>query len=134
MGPTIILGLVGIDGNASTPFRQERLAITQGEDVYNVERRRFVYVGSADDGKIAGKVRFAGAIVLPTDIDLSQPFKVLYDTGVQVASFEELAQIEYQVPPVPFALATGGDLPAEFLPPSGSPLTISRKTRVSSRP
>ena len=113
--------LVGIDGNASSPFRQERLAITQGENVYNVERRRFVYVGSADDGKIAGRVRFAGAIVLPDNIDLSQPFTVLYDTGAQVASFEELAQVDYQVPPVAYALATGGAVPAEFLPRSASP-------------
>jgi len=30
--------LVGIDGNASTPFRQERLAITQGDEVYKIGR------------------------------------------------------------------------------------------------
>ncbi|MBL4582713.1 MAG: 4Fe-4S binding protein [Gammaproteobacteria bacterium] len=113
--------LVGIAGNASTPFRQERLAITQGDAVYNVERRRFVYVGSADAGMIANKVRFAGAIVLSSDIDLSQPFTVLYDTGVQVEAIEELAQIDYQVPPVSFALATGAPLPAEFLPKLASP-------------
>jgi ferredoxin len=113
--------LVGIDGNASTPFRQERLAITQGDAVYNIERRRFVYVGSADDGKIAGRVRFAGAIVMSSDIDLSQPFTVLYDTGLQVESVEELAQVDYQVPPVPFSLATGAALPAEFLPKSANP-------------
>jgi len=113
--------LVGIDGNASTPFRQERLAITQGDAVYNIERRRFVYVGSADDGKIAGQVRFAGAIVMSSDIDLSQPFTVLYDTGLQVESVEELAQVDYQVPPVPFSLATGAALPAEFLPKSANP-------------
>lgn len=113
--------LVGIDGNASTPFRQERLAITQGDAVYNIERRRFVYVGSADNGKIAGQVRFAGAIVLASEIDLSQPFNVLYDTGVQVESVEELAQVEYQIPPVPFALATGAPLPAEYLPRAASP-------------
>lgn len=113
--------LVGIAGNASTPFRQERLAITQGDAVYNVERRRFVYVGSADDGQIASKVRFAGAIVLSSDIDLSQPFTVLYDTGLQVESVEELAQVSYQVPPVAFSLATGAPLPAEFLPRAASP-------------
>mgnify|MGYP002833939985 CR=1 FL=1 len=113
--------LVGIDGNASTPFRQERLAITQGDAVYNIERRRFVYVGSADNGKIAGQVRFAGAIVLSSDLDLSQPFTVLYDTGVQVKSVDELAQIDYQVPPVAFSLATGTPLPAEYLPKSASP-------------
>jgi NosR/NirI family nitrous oxide reductase transcriptional regulator len=113
--------LVGIDGNASTPFRQERLAITQGDSVYNIERRRFVYVGSADDGKIAGQVRFAGAIVMSSDIDLSEPFTVLYNTGLQVESVEELAQVDYQVPPVPFSLATGAPLPAEFLPKSTNP-------------
>lgn len=113
--------LVGIDGNASTPFRQERLAIMQGDDVYNIERRRFVYVGSADYGKIAGQVRFAGAIVLDSGIDLSQPFTVLYDTGAQVESVEELAQVDYQVPPVPFSLATGAPLPAEYLPQAASP-------------
>lgn len=113
--------LVGIDGNASTPFRQERLAIMQGDDVYNIERRRFVYVGSADYGKIAGQVRFAGAIVLDSGIDLSQPFTVLYDTGAQVESVEELAQVDYQVPPVPFSLATGSPLPAEYLPKAASP-------------
>jgi ferredoxin/Na+-translocating ferredoxin:NAD+ oxidoreductase RnfG subunit len=113
--------LVGIAGNASTPFRQERLAITQGDAVYNVERRRFVYVGSADRGKIADQVRFAGAIVLSSDIDLSLPFTVLYDTGVQVESVEELAQVDYQVPPVAYALASGTPLPAEYLPRPASP-------------
>ena len=113
--------LVGIDGNASTPFRQERLAITQGDAVYNIERRRFVYVGSADYGKIAGQVRFAGAIVMSSDIDLSEPFTVLYDTGVQVESVEELAQVDYQVPPVAFSLATGAALPVEYLPQTASP-------------
>ncbi len=110
--------LVGIDGNSSAPFRQERLAVMQGDDFYQVERRRFVYVGSADEGKIANQVRFAGAIVLADNIDLSQPFSILYDTGAQVASFEEIAQIEYQIPPVPLALALGTPVPVEFLPAS----------------
>ncbi len=109
--------LVGIDGNASSPFRQERLAVMQGEEVYPIERRRFVYVGSADEGKIAGQVRFAGAMVLSDSIDLSQPFKVLYDTGAEIASFEDIAQVDYQVPPVAYALATGTAVPAEFLTP-----------------
>lgn len=113
--------LVGIDGNASTPFRQERLAVMQGDEVYNIERRRFVYVGSADRGKIGGKVRFAGAMVLSNDIDLGQPFTVFYDTGIQADSLEELAQTEYQVPAVPLALATGSPVPAEFLPASANP-------------
>lgn len=108
--------LVGIDGNASTPFRQERLAVMQGGQAYSIERRRFVYVGSADEGKIAGQVRFAGAMVLSDSIDLSKPFTVLYNSDAEVTSVEEIAQIEYQVPPVALALATGNPVPAEFLP------------------
>lgn len=113
--------LVGIDGNASTPFRQERLAVKQGEELFNIERRRFVYVGSADYGKIADQVRFAGAMVLSDEIDLAQPFTVFYDTGKQVESIDELAQVDYQVPPVPYALATGTPLPQEYLPRSANP-------------
>ena len=68
--------LVGIDGDSSRPFRQERLAVQQGDETYPIERRRFVYVGSADQGKIADKVRFAGAMLLDPAIDLHEPFTV----------------------------------------------------------
>ncbi|HIL64349.1 MAG TPA: 4Fe-4S binding protein [Porticoccaceae bacterium] len=107
--------LVGVDGDASMPFRQERLAVMQGEEIFPIERRRFVYVGSADEGKIAKQVRFAGAMVLDDRIDISRAFKILYDTGEPIASFEDLAQVDYQVPPLPLALVQGTELPAEFL-------------------
>ena len=107
--------LVGVDGDASMPFRQERLAVMQGEEVFPIERRRFVYVGSADAGKIAKQVRFAGAMVLDDRIDISRAFTILYDTGEPIASFEELAQVDYQLPPLPLALVQGTELPAEFL-------------------
>ena len=107
--------LVGVDGDASMPFRQERLAVMQGEELFPIERRRFVYVGSANEGKIANKVRFAGAMVLDDRIDISRAFKILYDTGEPIASFEDLAQVDYQVPPLPLALVQGTELPAEFL-------------------
>ena len=107
--------LVGVDGDASMPFRQERLAVMQGEEVFPIERRRFVYVGSADAGKIAKQVRFAGAMVLDDRIDISRAFTILYDIGEPIASFEELAQVDYQVPPLPLALVQGTELPAEFL-------------------
>ena len=107
--------LVGVDGDASMPFRQERLAVMQGEEIFPIERRRFVYVGSADQGKIAKQVRFAGAMVLDDRIDISRAFKILYDTGEPIASFEDLAQVDSQVPPLPLALVQGTELPAEFL-------------------
>ena len=115
--------LVGIDGNSSQPFRQERLAIQQGDEVFPVERRRFVYVGSADYGKIADKVRFAGAIVLDPAVDLSQPFDVLYNTGGRVGEFGTIAQTKYRVPPIPLALSTGQPIPPELLPQFDDDLT-----------
>ncbi len=108
--------LVGIDGNSSQPFRQERLAIKQGEEVFPVERPRFVYAGSADDGKIAGKTRFAGAIVLMPELDLTQPFSVLYSTEGVVGEFGGIHEMAYQVPPLALALSEGGTIPPDLLP------------------
>jgi len=110
------LMLVGIDGDSTRPFRQERLAVKQGEDVYPVERRRFVYAGSADYGKIQGRMRFAGAIVLMPEIDLAEPFTVLYNTGGEVGEFGGIFEMHYQVPPLALALAEGGTIPANLLP------------------
>ena len=108
--------LVGIDGDATIPFRQERLAVEQDEEIYPIHRRRFVYVGSADYGKIAGRVRFAGALILNSEIDLTRPFTILYDTGLDLGGFSNVARLDYQVPPVALALFQGTPVPAEFLP------------------
>ncbi len=108
--------LVGIDGDSTRPFRQERLAVKQGEEIYPIERRRFVYAGSADYGKIAGRMRFAGAMVLMPEIDLSLPFSVLYNTGGEVGEFGGIHEIDYQVPPLALALAEGSSIPPELLP------------------
>lgn len=108
--------LIGIAGNASSPFRQENLALQQGEWTYQVERRRFVYVGSAEAGKSRDKMRFAGAIVLPPEVDIAEPFTLFYNTGIEVDSIDQLAQVVYQVPPIALALAQGRQVPAEFLP------------------
>ena len=108
--------LIGIAGNASSPFRQENLALQQGDWSYQVERRRFVYVGSAEAGKSRDKMRFAGAIVLPPEVDIAQPFTLFYNTGKEVDSIDQLEQVIYQVPPIALALAQGRQVPAEYLP------------------
>lgn len=112
-----VMMLVGIDGDTTIPFRQERLAVQQDDNVFPIERRRFVYVGSADHGKIADRVRFAGAMVLDPDIDLTRPFRVLYDTSTDLGNFGSMATLDYQVPPVALALWQGTPVPPEFLPP-----------------
>ncbi|MBC53240.1 MAG: hypothetical protein CMQ34_05320 [Gammaproteobacteria bacterium] len=73
------LMLVGIGGNASDPFRQERFAIQQRDAVYPMPRRQTVYAGSADQGKIAGQANFAVAMILDPAMDLGLPFTVSYD-------------------------------------------------------
>jgi len=108
--------LIGIAGNASSPFRQENLALQQGDWTYQVERRRFVYVGSAEAGKSRDKMRFAGAIVLPPEVDIAQPFTLFYNTGKEVDSIDQLEQVDYQVPPIALALAQGRQVPADYLP------------------
>ena len=95
----------------------------QGESIYPIERRRFVYVGSADYGKIADRVRFAGAMVLDPAIDLTQPFDVLYNTGGRVGEFGTIAQTTYTVPTIPLALALGQPVPPELLPEIDDDLT-----------
>lgn len=110
------LMLVGIDGNATIPFRQERLAIEQDAEIFPVERRRFVYVGSADQGMVADRMRFAGGLVLDAQVDLTRPFTLLYNTGLDLGGFDNVARLDYQVPPVALALAQGSPVPAEFLP------------------
>jgi NosR/NirI family nitrous oxide reductase transcriptional regulator len=104
------LMLVGISGNSNStgnPFRPERLAIQQGENFFPLPRRQFVYAGSGTNGKIDGKVNFAGAIVLDPAIDVTQPLTLQYDTGDSMGSFENVASTEYVLPPVGVALATG---------------------------
>ena len=108
--------MIGIGGNASEPFRQENLAIMQGEWSYQLERRRFVYVGSAEAGMTAQRMRFAGAIVLPPEVDIERPFTLFYDTGRQVDSIELLEQVDYRVPPLALSIATGTPIPPELLP------------------
>jgi Na+-translocating ferredoxin:NAD+ oxidoreductase RnfG subunit len=110
--------MVGIDGDSSTPFRQERLALGQAGNIVQVERRRFVYVGSSEEGKSAKQMRFAGAVILPETFDLRQPFTVFYNTDLQVDSISELVQIDYVLPPLAQTIAFGTALPEQFRPDS----------------
>ncbi|MEZ5492633.1 MAG: 4Fe-4S binding protein [Gammaproteobacteria bacterium] len=104
------LMLVGISGNSNStgnPFRPERLAVRQGENFFPLPRRQFVYAGSGTDGKIANRVNFAGAIVLSPAIDVTQPFSLEYDTSEDMGSFTTVESVDYELPPIGVALATG---------------------------
>lgn len=102
------LVLTAIGGNPSDPFRQERLSLQQNGVDYEMPRRRFVYAGSALEGKIAGRASYAGAIVLPTEIDLSQPFTIFYDP----VNGQSPSSLEFQITGLMLDVAQGNDIPA----------------------
>jgi NosR/NirI family nitrous oxide reductase transcriptional regulator len=113
------LVVVGIDGDTQVPFRQERLAIEQGAERFRVSRNRFVYAGSADEGLIADQVRYAGALVLASEIDLNLPFSILYDMSEDLGSFDSFVETDYQISALALALSTGSSIPVEYLPTVG---------------
>jgi NosR/NirI family transcriptional regulator, nitrous oxide reductase regulator len=102
------LMLVGIGGNASDPFRQERLSIRQGDTFYPMPRRQTVYAGSADQAKIAGKASFAVAMILEESLDLSQPFTVFFDPQNGQQPFAQTLQLSG----IPLDIALARDIRA----------------------
>jgi ferredoxin/Na+-translocating ferredoxin:NAD+ oxidoreductase RnfG subunit len=106
------LVLVGIGGNPSDPFRQERLGVHQNGVDFEMPRRRFVYAGSAQDGKIAQQADYAGAMVLPTEIDVTQPFTIQYDPSNGQAP----SALEFSVQGLMLDIALGNDILAPGAP------------------
>lgn len=98
--------MTGIGGNPSDPFRQERLSLQQNGVDYEMPRRRFVYAGSALEGKIAGQAQYVGAMVLPVEIDLTQPFTIFYDP----ANGQPKSSLEYQVTGLMLDVALGNEI------------------------
>lgn len=107
------LFLVSIAGDASDPFRQERLSIEQGQNNYDLDRRQSVYAGSADAGKTAGQGNFSVAMVLPDDLDLAQPFTVSYDPE----NGQSPLSIDVSITGVQRNLALGEAVPSPFSAP-----------------
>lgn len=106
-GQLLLVGIAGNANSAGNPFRPERLAVKQGENVYPTPRRQFVYVGSATEGKIKDQVSFAGAIVLNENIDIGQPFSLQYDVSANMGTFTDVEEVAYALPPVTLAVAQG---------------------------
>ncbi len=100
--------LVGVSGNASRPFRQELFAVQQGEQLFDLPRRNFVYAGRGENGKMAGHVRFAGALVLDSAIDVTQPFTLLY-----YLNQEQPSTVEYSIPAAVMAQVQGQPWPPQ---------------------
>lgn len=91
-GAQMILLAVGGDGFGQ--FRQDRLSIQQGDSPRRrILPNRLVTAGNADEGMIANRAEFAGAIVLDDWIDPTQPINFSY----QPLGSLEPHEVTYQV-------------------------------------
>jgi NosR/NirI family transcriptional regulator, nitrous oxide reductase regulator len=91
-GAQMILLAVGGDGFGQ--FRQDRLSIQQGDSPRRrILPNRLVTAGNADEGMIANRAEFAGAIVLDDWIDPTQAINFSY----QPLGSTEPYEISYQV-------------------------------------
>jgi len=71
--------LVAIGGSASEQFRYDQLQFSQdGAQFRRFSSENFVPTGNADTGMIKGRADFAGALVLPAQIDITRPFTLRY--------------------------------------------------------
>jgi ferredoxin len=116
------LFLVHIAGDASDPFRQERLSIRQSDRFYDLDRRQSVYAGSSDAGKTAEQGNFSVAMVLPEDLDLAQGFTVSYDPE----NGQQPLTIDVRINGVQRNLALGEPVPSAFAAPLTSDNNWSR--------
>ena len=91
-GAQMVLLAVGGDGFGQ--FRQDRLSIQQGDSPRRrILPNRLVTAGNADDGMIANRAEFAGAIVLDDWIDPTLPINFSY----QPLGSTEPYEVDYQV-------------------------------------
>jgi len=98
--------LLGLNGN--TPrLQQMRLGAMQNGVLYPNRGDRVVFAGTADQGKIADRAQFAIAMYMHPEVDISQAFTIIYDTGEVRGEFANYVGVEYELPPEVIALVLG---------------------------
>ena len=96
--------LLAVGGSGATQFRANMLSIAQGDGkAQRLDPNHFVTAGNATTGAIVGHANYAGAIVLEDNIDLTQPFSILYKTRNSPDSLG----MEYTIFPLGQALLNG---------------------------
>ncbi|MCH2323915.1 MAG: FMN-binding protein [Pseudomonadales bacterium] len=102
-GHMLLLGLTG-----NTPrLQQLRLGIIQNGILYPNRGDRVVFAGTADEGKIANRAQFAIALFMHSDVDITQPFTMVYDTSEVRGEFIDYVGVDYQVPEDVLTLVLG---------------------------
>ncbi|HDZ07457.1 NosR/NirI family protein [Pseudohongiella sp.] len=107
-GDQMILMSVGGDGYQQ--FRQDRLQLQQGDlPMRRLTANLLVTAGNADEGLIAGRAEFAGAIVLDDRYDLSQPINIYYQPLGSLDPYE----LQYEILGLGQRLASGDPILSE---------------------
>ena len=102
--------LLAVDGSASRQFRYDQLRFSQDDSPPRmITADRFVPAGDGDAGQIADHANFAGAFVLPENIDVTRPFTLSYRPLGSVDPYE----IEFQPVGLGMQLAQGEDVLSE---------------------
>ena len=108
-GHMLLLGLTG-----NTPrLQQLRLGTMQDGILYPNRGDRVVFAGTADEGKIADRAQFAIALFMHPNINITQPFTVVYDTSEVRGEFNDYVGVQYQLPEDVLTLIMGASLTEE---------------------
>jgi NosR/NirI family transcriptional regulator, nitrous oxide reductase regulator len=94
--------LLAVGGDSFELFRQDRVYIRQGDiPRRRITANRLVTAGNADEGLIAGRAEFAGALVLDENIDTSLPIIISY----QPLGSRDFFEIQYMLTGIGRAVA-----------------------------
>jgi len=94
--------LLAVGGDAYEQFRQDRVYIRQGDTPRRrITANRLVTAGNADEGMIAGRAQFAGALVLDENIDTNLPIVISY----QPLGSRDFYEIQYHLTGIGRAVA-----------------------------
>ena len=123
------LMLIGLNGNPLR-LREERLMIRQGDEIFPGSLLTVVYAGTGRGGKIAGHVERSLAMLVNTDVDISQTFTVAYVPGDVEGDLTGLQGIDYLVPPRVLNRQSGNGSAIDFeTDATADSINISEQTR-----
>ena len=93
-GNLLLLGLRG----STARLQQKRLAVIQNETLFRPDQGSILFAGTGEDGKIAGQVSLAVAMVMPERVNPREAFSLVYGTGPALDPFASFDEVRYQLP------------------------------------
>ena len=93
-GNLLLLGLRG----STARLQQKRLALIQNGTLLRPDQGSILFAGTGEDGKIAGQVSLAVAMVMPETVNPREAFSLVYGTGPALDPFASFDEVRYQLP------------------------------------